>query len=325
MDTELAPTAPAAAAASLAVPADLVASAQAFARAANAVATQRAYRADWRAFETWCTSRGLASLPAGGTTVALYLSARADDGRRVATLARSLAAITWAHKAAGLASPVREAAVREVLKGIRRTRGVAQRQAAPLLPGQLRTMVAALPQDLRGARDRALLLLGFAGAFRRSELVALDVEDLAAVDGGLEVTIRRSKTDQEGRGRKVGVPRGGEPATCPVRAVRTWLDAGGLSTGPVFRRIRGAGVGAERLRPYEVVRSVKRAAEAAGLDASLLSGHSLRAGLVTAAAKAGKPAHVIMKQTGHRSVAMVNRYTRDADLFSDNAAKGIGL
>lgn len=283
-------------------------------RASKAERTRRAYAVAWRGFTAWCEGRGLGSLPAAPGTVALYLAARADEGCKPATVALDLATISEAHRAAGFPSPREYAAVRAVLQGIRRTAGVAQRRAAPLLPDDLRAGVGVL-----GPRDRALLLLGFAGAFRRSELVGLDVEDLAFTADGLEVTLRRSKTDQEGEGQKRGVPFGGDPLTCPVRAVRAWIEGAGLAAGPLFPS------GSGRLSDRAVARCVKRAVRAAGLDPSRYSGHSLRAGLATAAARAGKSTHSIMRQTGHRSVAMVSRYVREATLFEDNAACGIGL
>jgi integrase len=162
--------------------------------------------------------------------------------------------------------------------------------------------------------------------------VALDVEDIELVDDGLKVTIRRSKTDQEGEGRIVAVPCGSDPATCPVRSLRRWLDVAGIAEGAVFRAVNRGGAlttrrhnGDGRLSARDVARVVKRAARAAGLDAKKLGGHSLRAGLATAAAKSGKSERAIMAQTGHRSPMMVRRYIRDANLFADNAAAGIGL
>jgi integrase len=165
--------------------------------------------------------------------------------------------------------------------------------------------------------------VGFAGAFRRSELVALDVSDCAFSTEGLTITLRRSKTDQEGLGRKVGLPYGSKASVCPVRALQAWLDAAGVTEGALFRSVdRHGNVGGE-LGGRDVARIVKRAAAASGLDAKVFAGHSLRAGLATSAAKAGKGAHAIMKTTGHRSVAMVQRYIRDAELFNDNAAAGL--
>jgi integrase len=307
----------------LATLAPLVDAARAFAVAARAERTRDAYRAQWQAFEGWCEGHGLMSMPAAPKTVALYLTARASEGRKVATLALALAAISQAHQMAGKVSPRTAPVVREAFKGIRRTLGSAPSQKAPILGGQLRAMVATLPETRGGARDRALLLVGFAGAFRRSELVGLTVADAAFGSEGLTITLRRSKTDQEGQGRKVGLPYGSAAATCPVRALQAWLDAAAVTAGPLFRSVDRHGNVGGALGDRDVARIVKRVAEAAGIDPANVAGHSLRAGLATTAAKAGKAAHVIMKQTGHRSVAMVQRYVRDAELFSDNAAAGL--
>lgn len=305
---------------------EAVASARAYASSSKAENTKRAYRTDWQAFAAWCDESGLPSLPASPATVATYASHLANEGRKVSSIGRALVAISQAHKMAGEASPTSSAVVHETVKGIRRAKGSAPTTKAPVLVEQLRAMMAHLPQGIAGRRDRALLSLGFAGAFRRSELVALDVSDLAFTADGLEVTIRRSKTDQEGQGEKIGVPYGGNPATCPVRAVRSWLDGSGIVEGAVFRSVdRWGNLSPARLTDRAVALVVKRYAEAVGLDPALFGGHSLRAGLATQAAKSGKAERAIMRQTRHRSVAMVRRYIRDADLFSDNAAAGIGL
>lgn len=301
---------------------DLVDKARDYAAQARTESTRRAYRSDWRAFSAWCEAEGLEALPASPETVALYLTARAGSCKP-STLSRALAAISEAHRAAGAASPRSSGPVKAVLQGIRRAKGTAPAQKAPLSTGELRAMLAGLPEGLLGLRDRALLLVGFAGAFRRSELVALAVEDVAQVEDGLEITLRRSKTDQEGQGRKVGVPFGSSPASCPVRALRAWVEAAGIASGPVFRSVDRHGHLGETLSPAAVALVVKRSASAAGLEASTVAGHSLRAGLATAAAKAGRSERAIMRQTGHRSSAMVRRYIRDAELFSENAAAGL--
>jgi integrase len=186
-------------------------------------------------------------------------------------------------------------------------------------------MVAATPESLLGARDRALLLLGFAGAFRRSELVALAVVDLDFTRDGLVVTLRRSKTHQEGEGRKLGVPFGSRPESCPVRAVQDWLQAAGISAGLVLRSINRHGHLGTALTAHSVALVVKRYAAAAGLEAARYAGHSLRSGLATSAAVGGASERAIMAQTGYRSAAMVRRYIRDADLFRGNAAGLAGL
>ena len=192
------------------------------------------------------------------------------------------------------------------MKGIRRVKGAAQDAKAALVTEDIREMVETLPDNLKGARDRALLLLGFAGAFRRSELVGLDVADLEFVKEGVRVTIRRSKTDQEGEGRVVGIPFGSRIETCPVRSLEAWGEASQIETGPVFRSINRHGqIQPGRLSGAAVAQVVKSAAGAAGLDPTKYAGHSLRAGLATAAAAAGVAASAIQAQTGHKSLAML--------------------
>jgi integrase len=243
-------------------------------------------------------------------------------------MTRRLTAITKAHQIAGHPSPatMQQPAVSETLKGIRRTLGTAQRTKAPLLTADVRRMLEALPDNLLGCRDRALLLLGFAGGFRRSELAALDVEDVLKNDDGLVVKLRRSKTDPEGKGRDVGIPYGSNPSTCPVRTLQAWKNAAGIAEGALFRGVdRHGHVGPARLHKDSVGLIVKRAAEAAGLDPDLYAGHSLRAGLATQSYLNGAGELAIMRQTGHRSLAMVRRYIRDGSLFRDNAGGKLGL
>lgn len=303
-----------------------LASAKSYAAASRAENTRRAYASDLSAFRSWCAERGLCALPAEPGTVALYVAHMADCGRKAATIGRALVAISQAHKLAGHDSPRGHRAVREVMAGIRRTIGTVQKGKAPLPVSVLRTAAGEGREDRIGLRDRALLVLGFAGGFRRSEIVSLDAADLDFRAEGLVVTLRRSKTDQEGAGRVVALPYGSNPGTCPVRAVRAWLDAAQVAEGPVFRAVdRHDNVSPERLSDRSVANIVKAAAALAGLDAAAYSGHSLRAGLATAAAKAGKSERTIMKQTGHKSERMVRRYIRDASLFDENAAGGIGL
>jgi integrase len=291
-------------------------------RSANTI---RAYRSDWSAFTSWCASHRVTPLPATPETVASYLAELARD-HKVATITRRLAAIAAAHRLAEVPSPTTHEGVRLVMAGIRRTLGTAPRQVRPILLDDLRAMVGTLGDDLAGVRDRAILLLGFAGAFRRSELVALDVDDLTFSDAGVVVNVRRSRTDQEGAGREVGIPYGTVPVTCPVRALHSWLQVAGITDGPVFRRVdRHGHLGVGRLQPAAVAAVIKRAAQAAGLDPVVFSGHSLRAGLATAAAANGAPEHVIASQTGHKSSAMLRRYIRKATLFQQNAATMAGL
>ena len=207
-----------------------------YATHSRAESTLRAYRSDWKAFTEWCREHDLVALPAEPVTVAMYLS----DGARTlkaSTLRRRLSSIAVAHQTAGLSNPVEDARVKATWAGIRRTHGTAQRGKDPVLIADLRLMVAVLPDSLIGRRDACLLLLGFASALRRSELVALNVEDLSETDEGLIVTVRRSKTDQEGEGREIGVPYGSNPSTCPVRVTRAWLESSGIESGPVLRSV----------------------------------------------------------------------------------------
>lgn len=293
--------------------------------AAKAANTPRAYRSDWREFTTWAAHRSLCPLPASPETLALYLTDLAGVAK-TSTIARRLAAIAEAHRTAGAPSPTDNAAVKAVWAGIRRVHGTATDAATPLTVPLLRRVVEALPQDLAGQRDRALLLVGFAGALRRSELVALDVDDVEERHEGLVVRIRRSKTDQEGAGRLVGIPFGSNPLTCPVRALRAWGDAAEITAGPLFRPVtRSGNVGRGRLTAASANRVVQRAVLRAGLDPRPYSAHSLRAGLATSAAEAGVSERSIMAQTGHRSLAVARGYIRSGSLFRDNTAAQVGL
>jgi integrase len=275
----------------------------------------------------WCRRHGASALPATAETVALYLTDLAAT-LRPATLRRRLTVITLAHHSAGLPSPasMQQVLVSETLKGIRRTIGTAQTGKRPLLTEQVRAMVRLLPEDLQGSRDRVLLLMGFAGGFRRSELAGLSVEDVAVTTDGLVVQIRRSKTDQEGQGREVALPYGFHPATCPVRAYREWLARGGVVKGPIFREIdRHGHIGGKAIHKDSIGPIVKRAAARIGLDPAEYAGHSLRAGLATQAYLNGATEVSIMQQTGHRSLATVRKYIRNGSLFRDNPAAKLGL
>jgi site-specific recombinase XerD len=303
----------------------LVDRAQEFARGARAENTLRAYRSDWRDFTGWCRERNFVACPASPQTVALYLTALSRI-HKVSTLTRRISAISQAHQTAGYPSPTEESPVRLVMAGIRRSLGTAAEAKRPLLVPDLQAMVNAIPDNLIGLRDRALLLVGFSGAFRRSELVSVNCEDLAETADGLVVTIRRSKTDQEAEGRKVAIPRGREESTCPLRSLSVWRAAAGIESGPLFLRVNRHGhTIRERLSAEAVAIVVKRWAHAIGYERGEFAGHSLRSGLATSAAIAGKSERSIMNQTGHRSTTTVRRYIRDGNLFRDNAAEGLGL
>lgn len=295
-----------------------------YADASKAENTRRAYASHWQQFVTWCSDHREQSLPAYPSTVANYITEIA--GRlKVGTIERRLSAIAYAHKLQGHTPPTASPQVESVIAGIRRTHGTKQTGKKAATVDILRRLVATCENSTIGTRDRALLLVGFAGAFRRSELVALDVGDVETVEQGLKITIRRSKTDQEGAGRVLGIPYG-TGDTCPVVALRAWLKSAGISEGALFRGVNRHGeVAAARLSGKGVARAVKRAAAAAGLDESVFAGHSLRAGLATSAAAAGVEERVIANQTGHKSMTVLRRYIRDGSLFRDNAAGKVGL
>ncbi|MBF0423999.1 MAG: site-specific integrase [Magnetococcales bacterium] len=276
--------------------------------------TTAAYQRDLLRFLDWG-----GQIPAAPETLATYLSTHAES-HKASTLIRWMVSISKAHTTQGMADPTKTELVKVVIKGIRRTHGSQQRQVTPAIREDIIAMVKnATGAGPKETRDRALLLLGFAGAFRRSELVALNVEDIQEVREGLTITLQRSKTDQEGCGRKIGIPfaRG---AHCPVKAIQSWLQVAGITEGPIFRGVDRHGNVGERLSNHAVARIIKAWAEKAGLDPADYAGHSLRSGLVTSAANAGIANHKIRAQTGHKGDTMLNRYIRDGQMFVDNAA-----
>jgi site-specific recombinase XerD len=298
-----------------------------YVQASKAPNTLRAYDSDRRHFQSWCRSRHALWLPATAETVALYIASLADAGSKPSTIRRRLSAIAEVHRLARFPSPAADELVRLAMGGIRRRHGSAPTQKAALTTGDVTRLLATTsPVSAAGARDRTVLLLGFAGGFRRSELVALDVEDVAESEQGLRIRVRRSKTDQEGVGRELGIPWGVHADTCPVRAFEAWCDAGRIVSGALFRPVdRHGRVAPTRLTDRAVARIIQRAARRAGLDPQLYAGHSLRAGLATAAAAAGAPERAIMAQTGHRSVTTLRGYIRAGTLFEENAAGYLGL
>lgn len=289
---------------------------QEYLAATQAKNTQLAYQNDIAHF---LKSGG--KIPATPHCVASYLAVHANI-LSLATLNRRVVAISHAHKEKGLKSPTRSSLVTDTLRGIRRINGSKQRQVMPLLKADLMKITRKLT-GLIGIRDKALLLIGFAGAFRRSELVALQVEDVRFVTEGVLIHVRRSKTDQNGVGRKVAIPfiKG---CHCPVRALKTWLEKSNIKTGALFRRMnRFYQVTDYGLCAASVALIVKQRVAEAGLNPEQYSGHSLRAGLVTSAAQAGVSSWKIRQQTAHKSDLMLQRYIRDSQLFQNNAVSQI--
>lgn len=311
----------------------LAAAAAAYADAATAASTRRAYETSWRAFVTWCDARQAEALPAHPLTVAFYLTDHA--GRlAIATLSRQLAAIRTRHRLAGHPPPA-SAELERVWRGIRREHGRPSNAKRALVIADLRKICARLPATLAGARDRALLLVCFAGALRRSELVALVIDDgrsaapgaarLRLVAAGAEIRLGRSKTDQEGEGQFVAIPRG-RTKLCPITALTAWLQAAGISSGAVFRSVdRHGRVGRVALSDRAVAVIVKRAAESVGLDPAVFGAHSLRAGLATTAGAAGVDLQLVMRQLRHTKAETTMRYIREGEVFRHNAAGKVGL
>lgn len=312
----------------------------AYVAAARAPNTLRGYRSDWAEFTRWCARHGERALPADASAICGYLIELARAGAKVGTMSRRLSAIRFAHHLRDLPNPTNNARVVAVWEGIRRTHGAPPEQAEPLMPPELLDVIDACPTtktwktparpaepDLAGLRDRALLLVGFFGALRRSELAALTVDRVAQHPKGMVIALSRSKTNQHGEHAELVVlPRVDGPGRCPVTALRTWLDAAGISSGPVLRPVSKANRALSRpLHPESINDLLQAAITRAGLDATPYSAHSLRAGFVTYAHLRGASDRAIAHQTRHRSLATVGTYIRVHEAWADNAATQLGL
>lgn len=297
----------------------LIERARAYAEAAVPPNTLRAYAASWRSFTDFCAGRGIAALPAAPQTVALYVTQRSEQCA-ISTIRLNLAAIASKHAENGLESPCTHEVVRRILRGMARTKGTATRRKDAITIDPLRAMLLEIRGDgLKATRDRALLLLGFAAALRRSELAAIDVSHVAFCKEGLRLTIPRSKTDQAGESVEIAVPHVPNRSLCAVRALKAWLEASGIVVGPIFRSfslqremldhaVDGRAVA-------NLIQSLARKAHLAG-D---FSGHSLRAGFVTAAAQAKCSLDAIARTTRHKSLSVLMSYVRPAQAFDDVA------
>jgi integrase len=316
-------TLPAVATAGAALVADAatIEAARRYVAASKAANTRRSYATAWSLWTHWADANGAQPLPADPAAVALWLAHLADAGAKPATIKARLAGVAATHRERGQALDVKARELTAVVAGVRRTHGVAPAKKAPVLSDDLRAMLGNLPPTLAGVRDRALLLIGFGAALRRSELAALNVEDVAITPQGLQVTVRQSKTDQDGEGALIAIHRGRNPRACPVAALEAWLARSEIKEGPLFRAVIGRTANTlrkQRLDARTVALIVQRAAEAAGLNGAAYGGHSLRAGLATAAALAGADLQSIMRQTRHKSVDVARGYVRVADVWRDN-------
>lgn len=285
---------------------------------ATSTATRKAYRTDIKIFAEWCEARTLTIIPALVGTVADFLASQANDGVSPSTLNRRIAAIRYAHEAAGYKTPTADKLVSVTLKGIRRTSGVRiTKKAAATIDKIYQMMAQCNTKTLQGKRDKAVLLLGFAGAFRRSELVALTVADLEEVPDGLKILIQKSKTDQEREGHTIAILNG---RLNVVSVLQDYLKSAGITEGAIFRPITKNGkIRKQTLNDRSVADIVKRYATAAGLNPEEFSAHSLRAGFITTAAEAGANLFKIMDISRHKSVQTVQGYVRNAELFKNHA------
>ena len=286
--------------------------------------TELAYKCDWKDFAGWCGRAGVCPLPCASETLQLYLIDLARRGRSYSTAARRAAAVAAQHAAGGHRSPL-DVDVREVLAGLGRRLGTAPKHAKlALTPEDLARLVSACPDGPRGRRDRALLLVGFASSLRRSELAALQLADVDQVGPGLVIRLPRSKTDQAGAGREIGVHRGQRDLTCPARALAAWLVDRGAWPGPLFAFVDFHGSVVHRPMTHRSIAiAIKDACARVGLDPARYAGHSLRAGCATAASANRADTLAIMARTGHKSVEMVGRYVRHANLFTVDPLAGV--
>lgn len=298
-------------------------SAKDYAKKSRADSTLTAYSIDWNQFLDFCAHHDLASLPSAPTTVALFISYLAET-MRPSSIQRKLASISIAHRTAGHDSPTYTELVRSTLMGIKRSKGTAKKQPIPVRVRHIREGMPSMRVDLKGIRDAAIILVGYSGALRRSELVGLDVKDLAFVDEGLVLNLRFSKTDQVGEGVRVALRRGSRDETCPVIALQRWLEKSGISEGAIFRPISKGGVIAQsRLSDKAASQVLKEFAKLVGLDSTKTSFHALRAGLITDAVRVASIASVA-RHSRHKSNS-ISSYIREATLFEENVSGMVGL
>lgn len=296
--------------------------------AARTEGTRTVYAHAWRQWERWCTRRGLPPLPGDPLALCSYLTERAEAGLSISTLNVACTAIRHVHRMCAAADPIAAEAVRQVRLGLRRTHGSAPRRLArPLMPEEIRQILNGIDRTTPiGARDAAMILIGYASAMRRAELVGLTLADIETKPAGLLLHIRQSKTDPEGHGQVVAVAHGQHAATDPVAALSTWCALRGRAPGPLFTRIWASSISLQPLSGHVLARMLRTRAEAAGLDGTRITAHSLRAGRATTAALAGVSLGRIAAQTRHRDVSvLLNRYIRPLQALTTTSSRDLGL
>ena len=296
--------------------------------AAVTESTRTVYGHSWRGWERWCAGRGITPLPAAPAAVCAYLTERAADGASASGIDTACSAISYVHRSHGLADPTLTEGVRQVRRGLRRTLGTApHRLARPLGTAEIRQIVTPIDRSTaKGARDAAIILLGFASALRRSELTALTLADVETKPAGLLLHVRRSKTDPEGHGQLVGVAHGQHALTDPVAALATWTGFRGDAPGPLFTSLRHQVLTEEPISGEAVARMLRARTRAAGMSPDRITGHSLRAGHATTAAAAGVPLDRIALQTRHKRLStLIERYIRPAQALDATSSRDLGL
>jgi len=292
--------------------------------------TVRAYKSDFNDFGLFCAQNGFKSLPTTPDIISLYLSYLSSKDIKVSTLKRRLVSIKVLHKLKGHYLDSKNPIIIETLMGIKRRKGSIQKGKKPILINNLKEIINAIDkqnkEEIKKFRDRSIILIGFAGGFRRNEIVSLNCEDLDFVQKGLKIDIRRSKTDQFGEGFTKALPYFDSSQYCPVLSVKKWIEASKITSGPVFRRFsKGSKLSKNRLTDQTVALLIKEYLKLAGIDNKNYSGHSLRSGFATSAAESGVEERNIMAMTGHKSTEMVRRYIKEANLFKNNALNKIKI
>ena len=291
--------------------------------------TLRAYKSDFKDFGAFCVKHGLNSLPSEPKIVSLYLT-QLSKNSKISTLRRRLVSISMVHKLKGYYLDTKHPIIVENLMGIRRVKGSIQKGKKPILISHLKSIINVIDEkkieDIKKSRDKTIILIGFGGGFRRTELISIDHDDLEFVPEGLKITIRKSKTDQFGEGMIKGLPYFTNEKYCPVNNLKKWLEISKIKSGPVFKRFsKGLNLTNERLSDQSVVILIKEYLNIAGIENKNFSGHSLRSGFATVAADAGADERSIMAMTGHKTTQMVRRYIREANIFKNNALNKIKI
>ena len=299
-------------------------------KASKANNTIRAYKSDFHDFGLFCVKNGFKSLPCNPKTVSLYLTYLATKNMKISTIKRRLVSIAVVHKLKGHYLDNKHPSIIENLLGIKRRKGIKQKGKKPLLINNLKQIINVIDQDnsseIKTYRDRSIILLGFGGGFRRNELVSLNYDDLDFVNEGLKIHVRKSKTDQYGKGSIKALPYFDNPQYCPVKSVQNWLKLSKIKEEAIFRKFhKGNKLSNIRLSDQSVALLIKYYLNKAGIDSSDYSGHSLRSGFATSAAEAGAEERSIMNMTGHKSTEMVRRYIKEANLFKNNALNKIKI